>query len=419
MRYIRLLLFSCITVSFGCSSAPEQPSSAFQIDTFDVQTTALQNQSGVASTEERGMIRLAVADSTYEKRFVLRYPEEQSAWNGRLLVGAHGGSGGKLYTRDGTVTGTSETALDDVIGDYALAQGYVYASVDRDGIGGTREGQKLTDVFTDQMKKRVQAVYGQAAEYVYLAGLSAGGAVTRYASEDTAPKYDGALIIVGGGGGTPPQLDRQIRMALLWPDVDPVKHPDRPLTDARIKEYAELIGTPAEARRFWSFVGARQTLAGFRRTVEGLGLTDLTDNQLKKFQLKDFEYRTVFMKRVEAARAQATKGKITMPVIEVNGTYDDIVNAGIRTYKEKIRRQGREDRHRLYQVDGAWHISSDDDAIGTFQYFMKQMGIGKEAQDQLATGTTYRPTVEQALDYLDRWVTTGEVPPPDHTVKRQ
>ena len=423
IRVIHQVLFTCLLAAVGCGTTVDGAESNWAADTIDVQKRTIQNQADVACQEERGMIRLAVADTTYTKRFVLRYPEEKASWNGRVLIGAHGGSGGKLYTRDGTETGTSETALDDVIADYALARGYIYASVDRDGIGGTREGLRLTNAFTDQIKERVQAVYNQTADYVFLAGLSAGGAVTRYAAENPAGGYDGALIIAGGGGVPPPQLDRQAKLAVLWPDVDPVIHPDRPLTDARVKAYAELIGTPIEARRFWSFVGARQTLDGLRRTLERYGLKDLTDDQLRNFQTKDYEQNETFMRRVNISRGANFTSIPTIPVIEVAGTYDDVVMAGIFAYKAAFKlflervRSGPRDLHRLYQVNGVWHISSDDDAIGTFQYFMKQMGIGEEAQDQLATGGTYRPAVEQALGHLEQWVTAGVVPPPDQTIE--
>ena len=97
--------------------------------------------------ETRGVVELEVEGQPVEKRFVLRHPEAAD-WNGKLVIGAHGGSGGQSFTRDGRVRGTDETALDDVIGAHALDSGFAYASVDRDGIGGTRERLDLTVQFT-------------------------------------------------------------------------------------------------------------------------------------------------------------------------------------------------------------------------------------------------------------------------------
>ena len=65
----------------------------------------------------KGTVPLAVEGTAVAKRYVLRYPE--SGWNGSLVVGAHGGSGGSNFARDGQVIGTDETALDDVIGRHA------------------------------------------------------------------------------------------------------------------------------------------------------------------------------------------------------------------------------------------------------------------------------------------------------------
>lgn len=93
----------------------------------------------------KGLVPLDVDGKPIEKRYVLRTP---STWNGSLVIGAHGGGGGNNFDRSGKVIGTDETALDDVIGRHALANGFVYASVDRDGSGGGRAGLGLTTQFT-------------------------------------------------------------------------------------------------------------------------------------------------------------------------------------------------------------------------------------------------------------------------------
>ena len=389
-----------------------------------VRTIIAPNQADVPLVEERGMIRITANGKDYEKRYVLRYPETDSQWNQKLLIGAHGGSGGVLYYRNGWIMGTDETALDDVIAAYALDGGYAYASVDRNGIGGTREGLALTYAFTRLIRERVQEIYGRQASYVYLAGLSAGGAITRYAAEDPDPQYDGVVIIAGGGGGTSPQLERQAKLVTLWPEVAPSKYPDRPLTHASVKAYASAIGTPVEARPFWPFVGAGHSLDGFRQTLERYGLTGLTDKQLKNFRMKHHRKNTTFMDNVARAQATSATGRVTIPTIEVVGTYDDIVIAGVLAYKEQVKKVSKKasrptpaDRHRLYQVAGVWHISTDDDAIYSFQYIMGRMGLSEEAQDRLEKGDTYIPTVHEALGYLDQWVTAQTPPPSDQTVQ--
>ena len=382
------------------------------------------NGRDVSCVEERGMIHLEANSTRYDKRFVLRYPEKMSAWNGRLLVGAHGGTGGLSRSRTGNITDTGETALDDVIGSNALDQGYAYASVDRDGIGGSREGLALTYAFTEAVRARLQKVFGRTPAKTYLAGLSAGGAIVRYAAEDPAPHYDGALIIAGLGGAAMPQLERQAQLAALWPEVDPIKHRDLPLTSPKVKAYAAAIGTPVEARRLWPFVGSRQSLDGFRKTIEQLGLKGLSDQQLRTFKMSSYRKNAPFLANVAKIQTENTTGKVTIPVLEVVGTYDDIVVNGVREYSERARSVSKTtakptpaDKHRLYQVEGVWHISVDDDAISSFQYTMSQMGLDRKTQDELAEGGTYIPTVQQAFACLNQWVSEGKTPPPDQTIK--
>ena len=122
------------------------------------------------------------------KRFVLRQP---TRWNGSLVIGAHGGGGGSNFDRSGNVIGTDETALDDVIGRHALAHGFAYASVDRDGAGNGEIGLQLTDQFTRVVKLEVERRSGRPPVHVYLVGLSAGGGIARLAAEDSAVLYEG------------------------------------------------------------------------------------------------------------------------------------------------------------------------------------------------------------------------------------
>lgn len=323
--------------------------------------------------EERGEIRLEVDGDSYEKRYVLRYPDDSSSWNGRLLIGAHGGSGGENYSRDGEVIATDEVSLDDVVGDHAVAHGFAYASIDRDGIAGTVEGLKLTEAFTKRMKAGVSEAMSRDVDTTYLAGLSMGGVIARLAAEKESSPYDGVLIIVGGGGDVVARRERSSKMAEVWPRID----------ELGLEAYAKAVGTPVEAARFWPFMG-RSTFARANREPSD--------------------------ERPE------TTGSVQVPTIEVAGTYDDFVYPEILVYKDKVRDQGAADRHRLYAVQGAWHISPDDDAISSFQYIGSRMGLPEETLDAMATGTSYLPAVRDALLLLDAWVSEGKEPPPDRVL---
>ncbi len=335
--------------------------------------------------EERGEIQLDVDGESYQKRYVLRYPDDRTSWNGRLLIGAHGGSGGDNYSRAGSVIGTDEVSLDDVVGDHAVAHGFAYASVDRDGIGGTVEGLKLTREFTERMKARVAAQLSRDVEKAYLSGLSMGGVIARFAAEDESLPYDGVLIIVGGGGDAPAQDARSKKMAALWPQLDEVG----------AEGYAKAAGTPVDAARFWPFMGRSSAVRAARA-----------------------ESSAPRGPRAPSASRESpnTSGAVLVPTIEVAGTYDDFTYPEILVYKDKVRAQGAAERHRLYAVEGAWHISYDDDAISSFQYVGSRMGLTDKNLDEMATGTSYLPAVRDALLLLDAWVSRGEAPPLDRSL---
>jgi len=328
----------------------------------------------------KGLVTLDVNGKAVTKRFVIRVPGAPKRWNRSLVIGAHGGGGGDDYDRSGKVIGTDETALDDVIGRHALAGGFAYASVDRDGIGGPREGLALTYQFTEIASAEVKKRMNKAASRVYLVGLSAGGSITRLAVEDDRKLYSGALIIAGGGGDAATGRDKTERMAELWPLIDPRVHPGLPVTDPNVRDYAEATGTPVEARRLWPYSGVGAAAA---------------------------------------ARRQPTGEKATaivrVPTIEVAGTWDDLMIRELRVYAKRAQPTTL---HRLYQVEGVWHMSGDDDGVMSFQYIAEsRMKLDKDVADAMGEGPSYLPTVREAFDYLVRWVEKGAAPPQSQTVK--
>ena len=328
--------------------------------------------------ELSGQARFNIGGNSVEKRFVLRLPAK---WNGSLVIGAHGGSGGNAVDRSGKVYATSETALDDVIGAYAFKQGFAYASVDRDGIGGSLDGALLTVAFLAKMDGEILKRLNLMPERRYMVGLSAGGGITRRIAEDTpAGAVDGVVIIAGAGGDVVTRMDRQQRMAALWPLIDPRAHAGLTNRDPKIVSYAEAIGTPVEARRLWPYTGASAAT-----TVPPTGT-------------------------VENSTA-----KPSIPMIEVVGTWDDLVIREVRAYRDRVEPK---ERHRLYQVEGVWHMSGDDDGVQGFQYIAEsRMKLDKDVADAMGAGPSYIPTVHEAFDRLVRWVEKGIAPPESQTVK--
>ena len=340
----------------------------------------------------KGLVVLDGAGGPVEKRYVLRTP---SKWNGSLVIGAHGdtpprwetrggdpgGGGGNNFDRSGKVIGTDETALDDVIGRHALASGFIYASVDRDGGGNGRAGLRLTTEFMNAVRGEMSRRGFATPLRTYIAGLSAGGGIARQAAEDMPTPFDGALLIAAAGGDLVTRLDRQTRIAALWPLIDPRAHFGLPLSDPKILSYAEANGTPVEARRLWPY-GAASAVAA-------------------------------------ASRPPTTEPNSTaqpsIPVIEVVGTWDDLVIREVRAYATRVEPK---DRHRLYQVEGAWHMSGDDDGVMSFQYIAEsRMKLDKDVADAMGESPSYLPTVREAFDHLVRWAEKGIAPPPSQIVK--
>lgn len=330
--------------------------------------------------EFKGLVTAEVNGKTVTKRFVLRVPRA-ARWNGSLVIGAHGGGGGDDYDRTGKVIGTDETALDDVIGRYSLAKGFAYASVDRDGIGGPKDGLALTYAFTDIALAEVGRRMKKTPARSYLIGLSAGGSIARLAAEDERMLYAGALLIAGGGGDAPTRLDKATKIAALWPLIDPRARPQLPATDPNVRAYAEAVGTPVEARRLWPYSATTATAAAAR----------------------------------PPAPTENSSGLVKIPTIEVVGTWDDLMVREVRAYRQRVRPQSM---HRLYEVEGVWHMSGDDDGVMSFEYIAEsRMKLPKDVADAMAEGPSYLKTVTEAFDRLTAWVENQTVPPASRTVK--
>ena len=350
--------------------------------------------SGATETHPGGLVQLTgtvpltIAGAPVPKRFVIRYPA--SGWNGSLVIGAHGGSGGNNFDPTGKVIGTDETALDDVIGRHAVAARFAYASVDRDGAIDAAGGLALTNQFADLAAAEVARRLGRVPARRYLLGLSMGGGIARAAAETAGTPYAGVVIVAGANGDLPTRVARQARMAELWPAIDPKAHPGLADSDSKVIAFAEVIGTPVAARRLWPYTasGAVRAAATAAGNTTGPPAT--------------------------AGAAGNSTGLVQVPTIEVAGTWDDFVLRELRAYRARVSPAGR---HRLYLVEGVWHMSGDDDGVQSFQYIATRMGLDPDVAAAMGAGPSYLPTVRQAFDVLVAWVERGAEPPPSQTVK--
>lgn len=330
----------------------------------------------------KGMVPLPARGVATPKRFVLRYPA--SGWNGALVVGAHGGSGGNNFDPTGKVIGTDETALDDVIGRHAVSRGFAYASADRDGAMTADEGLVLTNAFADLAAAEVARRLGKAPARRYLLGLSMGGGIARAAAEAANTPWAGIVIVAGANGDLPTRVERQKAMADAWPAIEPKAHPGVPDTDPRVVAFAGIIGTPVAARKLWPYTAGGAVRAAANPAPAAPG-----------------------------ASGNST-GVVRVPTIEVAGTWDDFVLKELRAYRARVQPQAQ---HRLYLVEGVWHMSGDDDGTASFMFIASRMGLDPSVAQAMHDGPSYIPTVRQAFDRLVAWVERQQAPPASQTVK--
>lgn len=333
----------------------------------------------------KGTVPISIAGVPVSKRFVLRYPA--TGWNGALVVGAHGGSGGNNFNPSGRVIGTDETALDDVIGEHALTGRFAYASVDRDGAMTTPAGLALTNQFADVAAAEVARRLGRPPARRYLLGLSMGGGIARAAAEAPDTPYAGVLIVAGANGDLPTRVARQAKLAEQWPAINPRTHPGLSDDNPKVVAFAAAIGTPVAARRLWPYTASGAVRAAAAASAPGAAAPP-------------------------AAGVNST-GVVHVPTIEVAGTWDDFVVAELKAYRARV---APAERHRLYLVDGVWHMSGDDDGVQSFMYIASRMGLDPDVAKAMGEGPSYLPTVRTAFDRLVAWVERGEVPPPTQTV---
>lgn len=335
----------------------------------------------------KGTVPLAVAGAPVAKRFVLRYPE--SDWNGSLVIGAHGGSGGNNFDPTGKVIGTDETALDDVIGRHAVSSKFAYASVDRDGAIDAAGGLALTNQFAELAAGEVARRLGNAPARRYLLGLSMGGGIARAAAETKGTPYAGVVIVAGANGDLPTRTARQKEMAALWPAIDPKAHPGLADTDPKVVAFSQVIGTPVAARRLWPYTASGAVRAAASAAAAPAGAAP-------------------------AGASGNSTGVVQVPTIEVDGTWDDFVVTELQAYRARVTPK---DQHRLYLVEGVWHMSGDDDGTQSFMYIAARMGLDPDVAKAMSEGPSYIPTVQEAFDRLVAWVERGQTPPPSQTVR--
>lgn len=304
------------------------------------------------------------------RRFVLRHPARFPDWNGTLVIAAHRGLGGIRRGEDGEDLGTGETELDDLVGWWALDQGFAWAGFDRAGLGAGPEGYRLTEAFARLMYDQVRPRLAKDPERTILLGYGAGGGLARYAAAAEEDTFDGALLVAATlGDPDAAARRREARLALApdWAALPP--DPPAPADPAAalppsLAAYAEAVGMPPEGRRFWPFHDA--LAAAYPVPV-----------------------------------LPAPPALLLRPVVEVVGALDDFVLPEVLSYRERTQQSGSAALHDLRLVPGGWRVDPQDDAAEEFRARARALGLPPSQEAALATGAPLAAPVRRALTDLD------------------
>ncbi len=289
------------------------------------------------------------------RRFVLRHPARPPDWNGALVIGAHRGLGGIRRGLGGAELGTGETELDDLVGWWALDQGFAWASFDRAGLGAGPEAHRLTEAFARLMFDQIRPRLALDPERTLLLGYREGGGLARYAASSDGDTFDGIVLVAADlGDPAAAALRRSARLALAG---------DRSRSETGFAAYAAVAGVPREGSRFWPYFDA---VAAFPSPV-----------------------------------LPAPPAELRRPVFEVVGSFDDFVLPEVLSYRERVQEAGAAHLHDLQLVAGAWQVGPEDDALEELIERAAALGLAPEDREALASGKSLAGPVRQALTGLD------------------
>lgn len=334
----------------------------------------------------------------HDAQFVIRFPNE---WNGKLVItGAPGIR--KQY------------APDFVIGDWAVAQGYAYASTDKGNSGaqffqdGSQPGDAVAEwnarvtELTRAAKLATAQRYGSAPKRTYMTGISNGGYLTRWQLENHPELYDGGVdwegtLFTASG----PNLFTYLPAALKnYPHYkatgDPAAHDamiaagfqpgSEILWDDHYGEYWDLTQRTYREEFDPGYDGDLQ--AGVAFCQSGLPSCDA-----------DYDYASRPQAVKDAVGKVALHGRIGKPMLTLHGTLDALLP--IRTdsdvYSRMVSSAGKAGLHRYYVIEHGNHVDGRYDAH----------------PDALRP---ILPCYRTAFTALTRWVEHGSAPPPSQFV---
>ena len=332
----------------------------------------------------------------HDSQFVVRLPDD---WNGKVVISGSPGT-------------RRQYANDFVIGDWALAQGYAFASTDKGNTGaafyrdGSRPGGSIREWHhrVTQLARATRTVvaehYGERPRRTYLFGVSNGGYLTRWQLENRPALYDGGVdwegTLLRARG---PNLMTYLPAAL--------KHyPDYAATGDQAAHDAMIAAGFAPGSEFlWPFHHSYYwdlTQRIYREELDpewdgdlDAGVPFCRSGTIPACDA-DYDYASRPQRVKNAVRSVELTGRIGKPLLTVHGTLDALLPPATSSdvYDELVERAGRDRLHRYYVVEDGNHVD----------------GLYTTYPDRLRP---LLPCARAAFTHLTAWVERGTQPPSD------
>ncbi len=336
----------------------------------------------------------------HDSQFVIRLPNQ---WNGKLVI-----TGAPGVRR--------QYANDYIISDWVLARGYAFASTDKgntevafyedgsDPADAVAEWHRRVAQLTRASKAVVRQRYGTAPKRTYVAGISNGGYLTRWALENNPKMYDGGVDWEGTFFRPEgPNLFTFLPVALRnYPEYRAngseqahdamIKAGFEPgsefLWDYHYTVYWDLTQRVYREEFDPGYDGAMH--AGVPFCQEGTPNCDA-----------NYEYESRPQEVKDAVARISNTGDIGKKMLTLHGTFDALlpIDVQAKPYRDLVEEAGRARRHRFYVIEAGNHVD----------------GLYNEYPQKLRP---ILPCFRAAFIALERWVQKGTKPPANQVVPK-
>lgn len=334
----------------------------------------------------------------HDAQFVIRLPDR---WNGGLVVtGAPG-------TR-------KQYALDSLISDWVLAQGYAFASTDKGNSSpdfytdGRRPGDAIAEwnsratELTRAARRVVSRAYGQAPRRTYMTGISNGGYLTRWQLENHPGLYDGGVDWEGTlWTSRGPNMLRSLPTAVAR---QAGRATDADMYAAGFAPGSEFLW-PYHEQAYWGVTQKTYRAEldpSYDPNCPGASAGSTVPEILAPCASDvtyDYASRPRSVKR--AVERIALTGRIGKPMLTLHGDLDALLPIATDSdvYTRMIAGRQRDRLHRYYTVEGGTHV---DSLYDTHPDRLRPM----------------LPCYRSAFTALTAWVERGETPPDSGLVEK-